>query len=118
MSSGSAFNNINAPKVVVQVGTSSGQAGYVELSDFVVSTQGAQAGATLIEWNLATSGTPSGMWDVHTRIGGFTGSQLQVQQCPKTPGNSNVNKNCIAAFMAMHVTKGASGLYMENVWLW
>ncbi len=118
MSAGGAFNNINAPKAVVQVGSSSGLSGYVELSDFIVGTQNAQAGATLIEWNLATSGTPSGMWDVHTRIGGFTGSQLQVAQCPKAPGNSAVNSNCIGAYMSMHITKGASNLYMENVWLW
>lgn len=51
----------------------------------IVSTQSAQAGATLIEWNLASRGTPSGMWDVHTRIGGFSGSNLQVVQCPTTP---------------------------------
>ncbi|KAK3945668.1 hypothetical protein QBC46DRAFT_430298 [Diplogelasinospora grovesii] len=118
LSAGGYFNDINNPKPVVQVGTTSGQAGQVELSDFIVGTQGQQQGAILIEWNLATSGTPSGMWDVHTRIGGFTGSQLQVAQCPKTPGSSNVNSNCIAAYMAMHVTPSASNLYMENVWLW
>ncbi|KAK3381661.1 pectate lyase superfamily protein-domain-containing protein [Podospora didyma] len=118
LSSGGFFNDINNPQPVVQVGAASGQQGYVELSDFVVSTQNAQAGATLIQWNLATGGTPSGMWDVHVRIGGFTGTQQQVAQCPKTPSNSAVNPNCIVAFMAMHVTRGASGLYMENVWLW
>jgi glucan 1,3-beta-glucosidase len=58
------------------------------------------------------------MWDVHVRIGGFTGTQQQIGQCLKTPGNAAVNPNCLVAFMAMHVTKGARGLYMENVWLW
>jgi len=81
----------------------------------IVSTQGAQAGATLIEWNLATSGTPSGMWDVHTRVGGFVGSDLQVAQCPVTASSSAVNTNCIGAFMSMHITPSAAGLYMENV---
>ncbi|KAK3316431.1 pectate lyase superfamily protein-domain-containing protein [Apodospora peruviana] len=118
MSAGGFFNDMNNPRPVLQVGATSGQAGYVELSDFIVSTQNAQAGAVLIEWNLATSGTPSGMWDVHARIGGFTGSQQQVAQCVKNPGSSAVNPACIVAYMAMHVTKGASGLYMENVWLW
>lgn len=118
LSSGSFFADINNPKPVVRVGATSGQAGYVELSDFIVSTQGAQAGAILIEYNLATSGTPSGMWDVHTRIGGFAGSNLQVAQCRKTPGNSAVNANCIAAYMSMHVTKSATNLYMENNWFW
>lgn len=55
-------------------------------------------------------------------VGGFDGSNLQVAQCPKTPTTSTppaaVNAQCIAAFLMMHVTTGASGLYMENVWLW
>ena len=118
LSSGAFFNDINNPKPVVQVGETSGQQGQVELSDFIVSTQGVQAGATCIEWNLASGGTPSGMWDVHVRIGGFTGTQQQVAQCLKAPGNAAVNPNCLVAFMGMHVTKAASGLYMENVWIW
>ncbi|KAA8567338.1 hypothetical protein EYC84_010368 [Monilinia fructicola] len=118
MSSGSYFNDINNPKPVVRVGTA-GQTGHVEWSDCIVSTQGTQAGATLIEWNLSNSGsTPSGMWDVHTRVGGFTGSNMQVAQCAKNPSSTTVNTNCIGAYMGMHVTAGASGLYMENVWLW
>jgi glucan 1,3-beta-glucosidase len=103
------------PKPVVQVGTP-GSTGQVEWSDMIVSTQGTQAGAILIEWNLSTSGgTPSGMWDVHARIGGFTGSNLQVAQCAKTPTSGAVNMACIGAYMTMHVTASASGLYMENV---
>jgi glucan 1,3-beta-glucosidase len=117
MSSSSFFNNMNSPQPVVQVGTP-GSTGQVQWSDMIVSTQGAQAGAILIEWNLATSGTPSGMWDVHTRIGGFVGSNLQVAQCEKNPGSTSINDACIGAFMSMHVTPSASGLYMENNWLW
>ncbi|TVY65549.1 Glucan 1,3-beta-glucosidase, partial [Lachnellula suecica] len=110
MSSGSYFNNINSPQPVVRVGAS-GSSGSVQWTDMIVSTQGIQAGATLIEWNMAAS-SGSGMWDVHTRIGGFTGSNLQVSQCPTS------NTNCLAAYMSMHVTTGASGVYLENVWLW
>ena len=52
-------------------------------------------------------------------MGGFAGSQLQVGQCPKTPGlNGRVDTRCIAAFMSMHITKSASSLYMENNWFW
>lgn len=116
MSSGSFFNT-GTPQPVVRVGTS-GSTGQVEWSDMIVSTQGAQAGAVLIEWNLATSGTPSGMWDVHTRIGGFTGSNLQVGQCTKNAGSTSIDNACIGAFMSMHVTPSASGLYMENNWFW
>jgi glucan 1,3-beta-glucosidase len=114
MSSGSYFNNMASPQPVVRVGNA-GNTGHVEWSDMIVATQGTQAGAILIEWNLATSGTPSGMWDVHTRIGGFAGSNLQVAQCPT---NAGVNTACIGAYMSMHITPSASGLYMENVWLW
>jgi glucan 1,3-beta-glucosidase len=117
MSSGSYFNDMNNPKPVVQVGTP-GQTGQVEWSDMIVSTQGTQAGAILIEWNLATSGTPSGMWDVHARVGGFSGSKQQVAQCQKNPGSTTVNTGCIAAYMTMHVTPSATGLYLENNWLW
>ena len=114
MSSGSTFSNINQPVPVVQIGRP-GDSGSIQWSDMVVSTQGAQAGAVLIEWNMAAS-TGSGMWDVHTRIGGFAGSDLQVANCPTTP--TTVNTNCIAAYMSMHVTASATGAYLENCWFW
>lgn len=118
MSAGSFFADIKNPKAVVQVGNP-GDTGVVEWSDMMVSTQGAQAGAVLIKWNLAsTPSAPSGMWDVHTRIGGFKGSNLTLANCPTTPTSAAVNTNCIAAYMSMHITKTASSLYMENVWLW
>jgi glucan 1,3-beta-glucosidase len=62
MSSGSYFNNMASPQPVVRVGNA-GDTGQVQWSDMIVSTQGTQAGAILIEWNLNTSGTPSGMWE-------------------------------------------------------
>ena len=108
----------NNPKPFVQIGSTSGQAGVVELSDFVVATQGPTPGAILIEYNLASNGEPAAMWDVHTRIGGFTGSNLQLAQCAVQPGSSAVDPNCITAYMSMHVTSQSSGLYMENCWLW
>lgn len=118
MASGSYFTNIDAPEVLLKIGTS-GECGSVELSDFVVSGKGATAGAIMMEYNLVgDSGSPSGMWDVHTRIGGFTGSDLQVAQCLKKPGSSTVVDACIAAYMSLHATSGSSGLYMENCWLW
>ena len=84
MSRGSFFANMNSPQPVVQVGKP-GEAGYVEWSDMLVGVQGAQAGAVLIEWNLNSPDTaPSGMWDVHARVGGTIGSQLQVSIMSKT----------------------------------
>lgn len=118
MSSGNFFNNINSPQPVVQV-ANAGDTGVVEMSDLMVSTQGAQAGAILIQWNLAsTAASPSAMWDVHTRIGGFVGSQLSYANCPAVAGSSTINPACIGAYMSMHITKSAAGLYMENNWLW
>lgn len=123
LSSGAFFQNANSPKPVVQIGAASGASGSVEWSNTIVSTQGAQPGAILIEFNLASgSAAPSGLWDVHTRVGGFAGTNLQLANCPKTPNvivtAANLNQNCVAAFMSMHVTAGATGLYMENCWLW
>ena len=69
MSSGAFFNDATNPQPVVKVGNT-GDVGSVEWSDMIVSTQGTQAGAVLVEWNLASSGgTFAGMWDVHARIG-------------------------------------------------
>ncbi|KAF1938191.1 beta-1,3-exoglucanase [Clathrospora elynae] len=122
ISAGSYFNNINSPKPVIQI-AQPGEQGTVELSDLIISTQGQQAGAILIEYNLASySAEPAGLWDVHTRIGGFVGSNLQKEQCEKTPNvmitAENLAQGCIAAYMAIHVTKFGTGLYMENNWLW
>jgi glucan 1,3-beta-glucosidase len=118
MSSGSFFNNINSPQPVVQVGTT-GQTGVVQWSDMIVSTQGTQAGAIIIQWNLASpAGSPSGMWDVHVRVGGFVGSDLQISQCPSDASSTAVDTACIGAFQSMWITSGASGLYMENNWIW
>jgi hypothetical protein len=96
MSSGSKFSNINSPVPLVQVGHA-GDSGSVQWSDMIVSTQGAQPGAVLIEWNLKAS-SGSGMWDVHTGIGGLLGSNLQVGQCPTsqtTPPPTASQSTCL-----------------------
>ncbi|KAI6451589.1 hypothetical protein MCOR22_001194 [Pyricularia oryzae] len=121
ISEGEFFNSMASPKPVVQVGKPGETGAAVEWSDMVLSTRGQQMGAILIEWNLAST-TPSGMWDVHTRIGGFAGSNLSAKECPKTPATKidakNLDKKCIAAFMSMHITASASNLLNENCWLW
>ena len=160
MSSGKSFADIRHPKPVVRVGQP-GEVGNVEWSDMIISTQGSQAGAVLIEWNLASLEDKSGMWDVHTRVGGFAGSNLQNADCPATvnsdapskstatssnttvptlwkssfqnsslagwnstipllphTNSSNASSSCMGAFMSMRITESATGLYMENVWLW
>lgn len=76
MGSGAYFSDMTNPQPIVRVGRG-GDSGIIEWSDMIVSTQGATAGAILIEWNLdSPSSKPSGMWDVHARIGGFAGSSM------------------------------------------
>ncbi|KAK3695779.1 pectate lyase superfamily protein-domain-containing protein [Podospora appendiculata] len=144
LASGPAFADINKPYPVVRIGAPN-EMGYVEISDLIISTQGAAAGAVLIEYNLASSSPipttgrslctnpipsiqdhnknvtqPSGLWDVHTRIGGFASSALQVSQCPMTPNQTvtTADPACIAAYMSMHIAPSARNLYIENSWLW
>lgn len=121
MGSGANFSAMNNTRPVVQVGKP-GEKGYIEWSDMLVSTQGATSGAVLVEYNLQGCDCeegPSGMWDVHIRVGGFAGSQLQVGECPKTPSKDSViYGSCIAAYLGLHVTKYASDLYLENNWFW
>jgi glucan 1,3-beta-glucosidase len=122
MSYGSYFNDMNNPKAVVQIGKS-GEQGSIEWSDCIVSTQGQQKGAKLIEYNLvAPASAPSGLWDVHVRVGGFAGSNLLLANCPTTPNiqvtASNLNQNCISGYISMHITSGSTGLYLENTWMW
>ena len=117
---GSYFGNVNDPKPMMRVGAP-GEQGHVEFSDILISTQGPTAGAILIEHNLAsTASAVGGYWDVDAIIGGWNGSQLSVEDCPPTPQMMTppVNESCMSTFMVMHITPSASGVYMENCWLW
>jgi glucan 1,3-beta-glucosidase len=117
MGTGQKFGDIKNPRPIVQVGRP-GDAGQIEWSDTIISTRGATAGAVLIEYNLYSPGTPSGMWDVHTRIGGFAGTYLQVPECPAIKGTNIINPRCLAAYISFHVTTYAGGLLTENCWFW
>ncbi|KAL1610420.1 hypothetical protein SLS60_002087 [Paraconiothyrium brasiliense] len=112
LASGSTWSSKTNAVPVVQIGKA-GESGSVELSDFLIGTQGPTPGAKLIEYNMATT-KGSGLWDVHTRIGGAKGTQLQVAQCPV----GSVNDACMAAHTNVHITKTASNVYMENNWFW
>lgn len=117
MAKGSAFQDANNPQPVFKVG-SAGQTGSVQMSDLVFQTVGPQPGATLVEWNLGqTSQGSNAMWDVHARIGGSAGTQLQSNTCAKNPSSTSINTNCEGAYMLMHITKSGS-VYLENQWLW
>ncbi|KAK3987098.1 pectate lyase superfamily protein-domain-containing protein [Cladorrhinum sp. PSN332] len=142
VSAGPYFQDERKPRPVIQVGKR-GSKGRIEWSNTIIGTRGSQPGAILIQYNIDSriagnskygrrhqagqqgggdSSEPSGMWDVHVRIGGFDGSDLQLKECPKTPNTiinqNNLNQNCIAAFLSWHITEGAGGLYQENNWVW
>ena len=148
LATGNFWSDINNPLPVMQFGTP-GEVGQAEFNDVILSTKGPAPGAVLLQWNLASANAPqydmapegyvaqghygpgmsealgpSGIWDVHTRIGGFAGSNLQLADCPAS-GTQNVsippnelNQTCIAAATSVHVTRSARNLYMENTWLW
>jgi glucan 1,3-beta-glucosidase len=114
----SNFQDQLNPKPMLRVGQP-GDVGTVEISDFMIETKGPQPGAILMEWNVDGSSKGStGLWDVHFRVGGSAGTDLQSDRCSKTPEvDTSVNPQCIGAWMLMHVTQSAS-IYMENTWLW
>ncbi|KAJ5126830.1 hypothetical protein N7448_007609 [Penicillium atrosanguineum] len=118
MAHGDKFQNAKEPVAAMQIGQK-GDVGSVEMSDLVITTKGSCRGAILMEWNVAaeTQGS-AGMWDVHIRIGGSAGTELQSDTCKKTPDvKTRPKAECIAAFMLLHVTEKASA-YLENTWMW
>ncbi|KAK5017179.1 hypothetical protein LTR39_001690, partial [Cryomyces antarcticus] len=118
MASGSFFGDQSNPRPVFQIGQP-GDSGSVEMSDLMFETAGSAPGAIMMEWNLnsPTQGA-SGLWDVHFRIGGSAGTQLQSDKCAKNPDSTTVNTACEGAFLLFHATKAASNVYLENTWFW
>lgn len=112
LASGATWNSKTNPKPVIQIGRP-GDSGSVQWSDMIVATQGPTPGAKIIEYNLQSS-RGSGLWDVHTRIGGAAGTQLQVADCP----TGTLKDQCMSAHTNVHITKSASGAYFENNWFW
>jgi glucan 1,3-beta-glucosidase len=113
-----AFKDQSNPAPVFQVGQP-GDVGSVEISDLIFETLGPQPGAIMIEWNVAEASQGSaGMWDVHARIGGSDGTQLQSNTCAKDPTvTAPANAACEGAFLLLHVTTQAT-IYLENNWFW
>ncbi|KAF4948483.1 hypothetical protein FSARC_13720 [Fusarium sarcochroum] len=112
------FKDQANPKPVWQVGQS-GDVGNVEIQDLMFETIGPQPGAILMEFNVAgeTAGS-AGLFDVHFRVGGSAGTELQSNTCKKNPKvQAGPKDECIAAFMLFHITKEAS-VYLENTWFW
>ncbi|KAH6656455.1 pectate lyase superfamily protein-domain-containing protein, partial [Truncatella angustata] len=114
MGTGSFFEDQENPQVMVQVGNE-GDSGVIEISDMMFTVQGPTAGAILMEWNVHESSQGSAaMWDSHFRVGGAEGTNLQLEDCPT---RSDVNPDCMAASLLLHITSDSSG-YFDNVWAW
>ncbi|CCU98466.1 Exo-B-1,3-glucanase (GH55-family)-like protein [Malassezia sympodialis ATCC 42132] len=111
---GAAFQDASHPRPVVQVGVP-GDVGDVTLCDLILSTRGPAPGAIVLEWNIheRTQGSVA-MFDVHIRLGGFAGSELELAQCPRDAPCEALPHAC---FLSMHITPKASG-YFQNVWVW
>ncbi|KAK6347390.1 hypothetical protein TWF718_005229 [Orbilia javanica] len=112
---GAKFSNKDSPYIMVKVGNA-GDVGDVEIQDMLFGVRGGTAGAVLVQWNIK-AGAPgsAALWDSHWRVGGSIGSNLQKAQCPKLTGQ--VNPNCIAGSLLLHLTPTSSG-YFENAWIW
>ncbi|EAQ91543.1 hypothetical protein CHGG_03478 [Chaetomium globosum CBS 148.51] len=115
----STFKDQEQPAGLSSKSVKPGDIGTVEMSDLIFGTAGPQPGAIMMEWNLkAAAATSAALWDVHTRIGGYRGTNLELEQCAKNPNVTNpINPDCFGAFMMLHVTPGA-GIYLENTWYW
>ena len=131
---GRKFDDAHNPRVVVQVGHP-GSEGIAEIGGVIFSTRGPSsfwnfirmrtradvsspitaAGAIVLQWNVHSNVKGgAGLWDSYVRLGGTAGSELQLAQCPKhTVGN----RNCFAAFLAVHLTPRSNG-YFEGTWIW
>lgn len=114
-----SFSNAANMTPVFQVGQP-GDSGSAEFSDLLFATAGPQPGAVMIEWNLAgSSAGAAGLWDVHVRIGGAAGTDLQLSECAKNPNvTAAANTNCLGAGLLLHITSAASSVYVENAWFW
>ncbi|KAI9370088.1 pectate lyase superfamily protein-domain-containing protein [Aspergillus egyptiacus] len=118
MAHGAKFADETNPIPLLQVGNA-GETGAVEISDITLLTKGPAPGAILMQWNVAESSPgAAAMWDVHFRVGGSAGTELQSDKCSKTPKSPTTpNPECIGAFMLLHLTEHSTA-YLENVWSW
>jgi hypothetical protein len=120
LATGEFFSDEANPKPAFKVGENSGDKGTFEMSDIIITTKGPAPGGILMEWNINSDEKGgAGLWDVHFRVAGFAGTDLQSSNCKKNPDvvHEEPNRECIGSFMQLHITRDANA-YIENVWLW
>lgn len=118
--SSSTFSDQTNPQPAFRVGQP-GDTGSVEIQEIIFETKGPAPGAIMMEWNLGNAGGAQGvntLWDVHWRMGGTNGTELQTPLCTKEPNvATDPNPECFAAFLLLHITATGSVL-MANNWGW
>jgi len=117
MVAGNEFSDPHNPKPFLEVGKK-GDIGTAQMTDFLITTRGPQPGCILIEWNIKEE-TPGscGMWDVHFRIGGAIGTNIEPENCPADNGINSPSSKCSGAWALLFITRTGS-CYLENVWGW
>lgn len=109
--SGDAFQDANNPRPVVKVGNE-GDVGVVEIQEMRFTVAQKSPGAKIVEVNIAGAFPGDvAFWNCLITIGGTADTTIS------TACTDQDSKNCMAAFMAMHLTSSSSA-YIENVWGW
>ncbi|KAB2571664.1 Glucan 1,3-beta-glucosidase [Lasiodiplodia theobromae] len=117
LATGDKFSDESNPIPAIKVGEEN-STGNVEMSDFIIGVHGPAPGAILMQWNMKSDAGKGGLWDVHFRVGGYAGSELQSDKCAKNPNATHdANPECEGAFLMFHATEAAS-VYIENCWFW
>lgn len=113
---GPYFSNAASPKAMFQVGNP-GDVGVAQIADIMLTTRGPCPGAIMLEWHVSGEHPgDSGLWDVHHRIGGAAGSQVDNTNCPKN-ATMATSPQCVGAHSLFHIKPNAS-VYVENMWGW
>ncbi|KAJ5110445.1 hypothetical protein N7532_000980 [Penicillium argentinense] len=108
---GSAFKNPSSPRAVVRLGYP-GDVGVIEIQDMRFAVGEILPGAKILEVNAAGAQPGDvGLWNTIITVGGTAETTISNVCTSQDP------KDCMAAFMVMHLTKSSSA-YMENFWGW
>lgn len=108
---GDKFKDINSPRPVVKLGNP-GDIGVIEIQDMRFSVGEILPGAKILEIN-ASGARPGdvGLWNTMALVGGTVDTSIATGCTSQDP------KDCMAAFMVMHLTETSSA-YIENFWGW
>ncbi|CAI7603253.1 unnamed protein product [Penicillium pancosmium] len=108
---GDAFKDPRQPRAVVQLG-GPGDVGVIEIQDMRFAAGEILPGAKILEINAAGAQPGDvGLWNTIVTVGGTAETTISNSCTSQDP------KDCMAAFMVMHLTKSSSA-YIENFWGW